>query len=70
MIDRNVLFGFVLDRLTEAPLRTRCSLYRALAELCGDEREARELRALAAMLESADRRCREFAFAWKLKEES
>lgn len=56
-----------LEHAESLPVRRRASLYRGLAEFCGHPQEAREFNQLAADLDAADRRCREFAFKLSLK---
>ena len=51
------------SREADLPISRRVLLYRGLAHLCADMREAAQLRALAADLEAADRLCREFKFS-------
>ena len=53
---------FCLEHAEEAPVHRRVSLYRGLAEFCGEPKRAAEFRSLATSLESADHRCREFRF--------
>jgi hypothetical protein len=57
---------FCLDRAESASVSERVSLYRGLAEICGDPKEAAKFRSMAADLETADHRCREFAFQFEL----
>lgn len=54
------------------PIRRRAALYRALAEFCGVPNQSADLRAIASDLETADHRCREFAFRFSVgaKEEA
>lgn len=55
---------FCLEHAEAAPVARRAFLYRGLAEFCGDAAEQSTLLQLAADLEAADRRCREFAFRY------
>ena len=61
----NVAFvvKYVLERSEDEPLVTRIKLYNALAEICGDEKEANHLARMAASLLEADQLCREFIFS-------
>ena len=59
------LIGFVLEQSQEQPVGRRIELYRALCEVCGDQKEARELSDMANDLSAAERRCREFNFAFQ-----
>lgn len=56
------VLDFCLQHADAAPLARRVLLYRGLAEFCGDAKESRGFLQLAADLEAADRRCREFHF--------
>lgn len=51
------------SREDQLPVARRVSLYRGLAELCGEPHEAARFRVLADELEQADLRCRQFQFA-------
>lgn len=51
------------SREDQLPVARRVSLYRGLAELCGDPHEAACFRVLASELSEADLRCRQFQFA-------
>jgi hypothetical protein len=62
MTAKEVLFEFVLSRAQQEAVQTRINLYRSLAEYAGEIVQRDELNKLAADLESADLRCREFAF--------
>jgi hypothetical protein len=53
---------FCLENAEQVPVSRRISLYRGLAEICGDLQEQKELRDMAADLEAAELRCREFRF--------
>lgn len=53
---------FCLKHAQSAPVAERVSLYRGLAEFCGDKKQAAEFCNLAHDLEQAELRCREFAF--------
>ena len=53
---------FCLKHADDAPVTERVSLYRGLAEFCGEPKRAAEFRRQADALESADFQCREFAF--------
>ncbi len=68
--NRVALIRFVLARADDAPVSQRIPVYRGLADICGDEKEAKELSAIAADLESTQSRCRQFAFEFNQKEES
>lgn len=59
---RQILFEEAQAHAESLPVRRRIQLLRALAEFAGNEAETNELRSLAADLEAADHRCREFAF--------
>lgn len=56
---------FCLDHAPEAPVAKQISLYRGLAEICGNPDQAAQFCELADDLEDADHRCREFAFKFK-----
>lgn len=60
--DHLALIQFVLDSALQAPVSKRITLYRALADLCGQTEEGKRLEVLAAQLECAEKNCREFAF--------
>lgn len=51
------------SREDQLPVARRVSLYRGLAELCGEPHEAARFNVLADELEQADLRCRQFQFA-------
>lgn len=57
-----VVIETCLTHAESLPPMKRAELYRCMAESCGTEQEAADLVLLASDLESADRRCREFAF--------
>lgn len=50
------------SREDQLPVARRVSLYRGLAELCGEPHEAARFNVLANELEEADLRCRQFQF--------
>lgn len=60
--DLEIALEVLLRASVNEPIRNRCAVYRTAAEWCGNEVEATKLKRLAAELEAADRRCREFAF--------
>jgi hypothetical protein len=62
MTQKQILFEFVLARCEAEPVATRIALYRSLASYAGEIGQRDELTKLAADLEAADLRCREFAF--------
>lgn len=49
----------------QLPIARRASLYRGLAEVCGDPQEAANLKALADSLESLDLNCQRLQFELK-----
>jgi len=53
---------FVLEQAANQPIAKRSRLYRGLALFAGDDLLAPQLKQMAADLEAADHRCREFAF--------
>jgi len=59
---QHVVMDFCLEHAESSPVRRRVSLYRGLAELCGDLREQKQLMQMADELEHADSLCREFRF--------
>lgn len=59
---RTILFHAALEAAEHWPLKRRIEVLRALAEFAGSPEEAQPLILLAADLEAADQRCREFAF--------
>jgi hypothetical protein len=59
---QKAVMDFCLENAEQAPVSRRVLLYRGLAEICGDLREQKNLKQMAADLETADRRCREFRF--------
>lgn len=61
------LIKFVLDAAVDQPVRKRMQLYRGLAEIIGEEKEARALLKLANDLEQSEALCREFAFSFSQK---
>jgi hypothetical protein len=69
MPSRSKELQLVIDESMEwaerLPLLRRASLYRALAEFCGDQQEAADFRARAADLESVDRRCKQLQLSLK-----
>jgi hypothetical protein len=60
--EMQVVLDTCLTHAEGLPPGRRALLYRGLAEFCGDAQEAADLASIAADLEDADRRCREFAF--------
>lgn len=56
------LFGEFFEHAQSLPVARRAKFYRGLAEFCGDKTEGAEFNQIAAELEAADRRCREFHF--------
>lgn len=58
------LIRFVLESSDQQPVHRRVTLYRGLANICGDETEAKQLTTLADELEKADARCAEFIFSF------
>jgi hypothetical protein len=67
MNDHAALMQFVLEKALEAPNAQRIRIYRGLAEVCGDEREQADLKAMANALERTERLCREFNFSFRQK---
>lgn len=61
------LIEFVTEQAMTLPARKHARILRALAERCGSDKDAEELRQQAAALEAAERRCREFTFKLTLK---
>jgi hypothetical protein len=61
--DFEFILRFVLEQAELQPLERRPRIYRALATICGDEWEARQLRRLADALENASVRRDEFQMA-------
>jgi hypothetical protein len=59
---QKIVMDFCLEHAEAAPVQRRVSLYRGLAEVCGDLLEQKQLLQMAAELESADQHCREFRF--------
>lgn len=57
--------SFCLEHAESAPVQRRVSLYRGLAEICGDLHEQKILMQMAAELEKADRRHREYVLEFK-----
>ena len=66
--DHIFLIEFVMERAHEATTSDRIRIYRALSDFVGSPEETAELQNLAADLDAADRRCREFAFNFIRKE--
>ena len=60
--EMQTVLDFCLEHAESAPVRRRVSLYRGLAEFCGDEEEGRELLRQAELLEQAEYRFEEFRF--------
>lgn len=60
---REILFAFVLDRISSEPIHTRIPVLRALAEYSGNPVDSERLQRIADQLEAADRLCREFKFS-------
>ena len=56
------VLDFCLEHAESASVRRRVSLYRGLAEFCGDESEGREFLRQADLLERAECRFEEFRF--------
>lgn len=54
-----LLNRYVLDRSATEPLPVRAELYRALAEVVGDQAESKRLRSRASELESIDEKHRQ-----------
>ena len=61
------LIQFVLERAENEPVSRRARLLRALASICGDQKEQQQLGDLALHLERADALCREFNFSFVKK---
>ncbi len=55
------LYGFVLEKLPDAPVAKRARMCRAFAAIIGREKWARSLNAQAALLEHAEKQHRELA---------
>ena len=60
--EMQAVLDFCLEHAESAPVRRRVSLYRGLADFCGDEEEGRELLRQAELLERAECRFEEFRF--------
>lgn len=58
------LIYFVLEQCQDQPVHRRIQLYRGLANICGVESEAAQLKSLADALEKQDALCREFIFSF------
>ena len=65
----HIVEDFVLEQAALQPIARRVKLYRSLAQLVGENKEGHALLDLATDLESADRRCREFAFQFSQRKE-
>lgn len=52
--------AFALEKAAAEPVAKRIRLYRAAADLVGDETLSNQLAYEAQQMEQADRRCREF----------
>ena len=60
--EMQAVLDFCLEHAESAPVRRRVSLYRGLAEFCGDEEDGREFLRQAELLERAEFRFEEFRF--------
>jgi len=60
--DHNALVRFVLESASNEPAARRISIYRGLAEVCGDDWERQGILALAAELEAVEQHYRQFTF--------
>lgn len=52
----STVVAFALEKLADEPLQRRAHLYRCIADICGDEKSARQLLQLAADLDEIDRK--------------
>jgi hypothetical protein len=68
--DHMEVVAFVLEQIDRASGSRKARIYRGLADLCGDDAEAKELRKMASDIEAVDHRCQEFAFKFNRKKES
>lgn len=68
--DQIAVINFVLEQAQSAPVRKRISVYRGLADLCGDADEAKTLLSLADNLSMIEDRAQEFAFEFTKKNRS
>lgn len=60
--EQQFVLDFCLEQAEQVPVARRISLYRGLAEICGDMQEQRQFKKLAAALEAAEHQHREFRF--------
>lgn len=58
---------WTLRQAASCTVRERIMVYRNLADICADDKEAKRLKLMADSLECADRECAEFAFNLDLK---
>jgi hypothetical protein len=61
------LIQFVLESAAEQPIRKRIVLYRGLARICGEEREARQLNRMADDLQESEKLHAELIFSFSQK---
>lgn len=61
------IIEFCLSEVEGKNLQTRAAIYRALADICGDELEHKNLIRMARDLENADSVCRQFMFSFSQK---
>lgn len=62
-----IIIGFCLNEVEGKSIQTRATIYRALAEICGDEIEHKHLLRMARDLEIVDSNCRQFMFSFSQK---
>ena len=62
---RTELFEFVLAKLENEPIHRKVRILRALSHYAGEAELTNKLTTLAADLEAAEKRCREFAFQFQ-----
>lgn len=67
MKPQDIIVSFVLEESQQKPVRDRVVLYRALAEICGDNEEAKALVQIANKFSAADLQYREFDFNFAAK---
>ncbi|HYE33525.1 MAG TPA: hypothetical protein VEH27_19040 [Methylomirabilota bacterium] len=59
------IIHFVVDRAQNEPVSKRVELYRALADVCGDEKESLKFSDLAEQLEATAAQERQIAFDFR-----
>lgn len=60
--NRQALIQFVLDQALSQPVSNRIEIYRALAEMVGDQKESNKLLSMANDLETFEREHARFTF--------